>query len=145
MLTPKTIMVVDDEVGIRKLLFEVLSDKGFNVTLAKDGYDSLRQMKNRCFDLVITDINMPRLNGIELLRRMKKEGRKESVIIMTGTPFDQKRLSREMPPVSTRLNKPFQLKNILDAVALALTPGSGGRKRRGRIVTRKKGQKCYQN
>lgn len=138
-------MVVDDEDGIRKLLFEALSDEGFNVTLAKDGHDSLRQMKNRCFDLVITDINMPRLNGIELLRRMKKAGRKERVIIMTGTPFDQKWLTREMPPVSTRLNKPFHLKNILEAVTLALTPGSERRKRGVRAGNRKNGQKCYPN
>ena len=51
------ILVTDDEEGIRNLLFDVLSNKGFRVTLAKDGQDSLNQMKRRRFDLLITDIN----------------------------------------------------------------------------------------
>ena len=70
----KKIMVVDDEAGIRNLLSDALAEKGFKVTLAKDGRDSLKQMKNRRFDLLITDINMPRLGGVGLLRKMKKRG-----------------------------------------------------------------------
>ena len=86
----KRIMVVDDEIGIRELLFDALSREGFAVTLAKDGKDSLRQMKNRRFDLIITDIDMPHVNGLELLRRMKRAGRKEKVIIMSGNQLKQK-------------------------------------------------------
>ena len=77
-------MIVDDEAGIRDLLSEALSEKGFDVTSAKDGRESLRYMRKIAFDLLITDINMPNLNGIELLKRMKTAGRKEKVVIMTG-------------------------------------------------------------
>jgi CheY-like chemotaxis protein len=62
----KDIPVVDDEIGIRNLLFEVLSNEGFKVTPAKDGKESLGHMQKHRFDLLITDINMPRLDGIEL-------------------------------------------------------------------------------
>jgi len=121
-------MVVDDEAGIRNLLFEVLSEKGFQVTLAKDGQDSLKQMRKRRFDLLITDINMPRLDGIELLRRMKRDGRKERVIVMTGEPMDKIHLIKEAPFVHIHLTKPFHMNKFLEAVSSALAPK--GKKRR---------------
>jgi len=129
-------MVVDDEAGIRNLLFDVLSDEGFKVTLAKNGRDSLKQMRNRSFDLLITDINMPGLDGIDLLRKMKKAGRKEKVIIMTGKPFDQNHLKKEIPPVFTQLNKPFHMNKFLEVVSSALAPH---RKKRAAIGSRRKG------
>ncbi|MBW1861425.1 MAG: response regulator [Deltaproteobacteria bacterium] len=117
----KKILVVDDEVGIRKLLFDALSSEGFTVTLAKDGQDSLDQMQNRRFDLLITDINMPRLDGIGLLKKMKATGRKEKVIVMTGNTANRSLIVGDMPPVFTLLEKPFQINNFLDVVASAFT------------------------
>lgn len=125
MFRMKRIMVVDDEPGIRNLLFDVLSGEGFNVSLASDGKDSLSQMKKKRFDLVITDINMPRLDGIELLKRMKKAGRKEKVIVMSGNSFKRADYKKEIPPIVDQLHKPFRLKNFLDTVALALGPENG--------------------
>jgi DNA-binding NtrC family response regulator len=119
-------MVVDDEPGIRNLLSDALAGEGFMVTLAKDGQDSLKQMRNRRFDLLITDINMPRLDGIGLLKKMKRAGRKEKVIIMTGEPFDQSRIKKEIPPVLIQLKKPFQMNKFLQVVSSALkTQGRG--------------------
>ena len=116
----KKIMVVDDEAGIRNLLFDVLSGEGFKVTLAKDGKDSLKHMSNHCYDLLITDINMPRLDGIGLLKSMKRAGRKEKVIVMTGDPFDQSSLIKDIPPISVQLRKPFHMNHILEAVSSTL-------------------------
>lgn len=138
MARSKRIMVVDDEAGIRNLLFEVLSGKGFKVTLAKDGQDSLQQMRGHKFDLVITDIDMPRVNGLELLRRMKRAGRREKVIVMTGNTINQKKLEEETLPVITLLDKPFQMDTFLDAVSSAFnskkkrTKRPGASKDRGR-------------
>lgn len=133
----KEIMVVDDEAGVRNLLSGVLSEKGFNVTLAKDGRDSLEQMEERRFDLLITDINMPRLDGIELLKKMKKAGRKERIIIMTGKSFDQASVEKEIPPVFIQLKKPFHMNYFLEVVSSALsrtgkTKGQSRPVRRGR-------------
>ena len=116
----KKIMIVDDEAGIRSLLFEVLSGKGFKVALAKDGQDSLDQMKMRHFDLLITDIDMPRLNGLELLKSMKRAGRREKVILMTGKPINRVDLGGDMPPVFDLLQKPFPMHNFLEVVSSAL-------------------------
>lgn len=121
MARAKKILVVDDEAGIRNLLFDALSSEGFNVSLAKDGQDSLDQMENRRFDLLITDINMPCVDGIELLKRMKKAGRKERVIIMTGKPVSHRLLEGDIPPVFTQLNKPFPMNSLLEVVISALS------------------------
>ncbi|MFH1488139.1 MAG: response regulator [Pseudomonadota bacterium] len=128
----KDILVVDDEVGIRNLLFDVLSNEGFRVTLAKDGKESLGQLRKHRFDLLITDINMPRLDGIELLKKMKKAGRMERVILMSGRPVDTATLEKDAPPIFTMLEKPFHIHDFLDVVTSALAKpmskkGSGGR------------------
>ncbi len=72
----KKILVVDDESGIRFLLSEILLSNGFEVSLASDGQESLDKLEQGHFDLVVTDINMPRLDGVAMLKRMKKTKRK---------------------------------------------------------------------
>ena len=116
------ILVVDDDADTRNHLFDVLSDEGFKVTVAKDGRESLNQMKTRRFDLLITDINMPRMGGIELLKRMKKAGRQERIIIMTGKPAAYKNQNGDMPPVFSQLRKPFRMHKFLEVVASAFAP-----------------------
>jgi DNA-binding NtrC family response regulator len=115
------ILVVDDESNIRLLLSEVLSDKGFEVTEAKDGQESLEKMEQHDFDLVITDVNMPRLDGIAMLHRMEKAGRKEKVIIMSANPSQQMSPHKSMNRVITQLCKPFNIANLLNLVIAATT------------------------
>lgn len=115
----KKILVVDDESGIRFLLSEVLLNKGFEVSLASDGQESLDKLEQDHFDLVVTDINMPRLDGVAMLKRMKKTGRDEKIIIMTGNPADQRLLDKELPHVESRLFKPFGIESFLNVVIAA--------------------------
>ena len=117
------ILVVDDESSIRLLLSEVLSEKGFEVTEAKDGQESLEKMEKHNFDLVITDVNMPRLDGIAMLHRMEKAGRKEKVIIMTANPSNQMFLHSSMNRVVTQLFKPFSIPDFLSVVIAATAGG----------------------
>ena len=115
----KKILVVDDESGIRLLLSEVLLNKGFEVSLASDGQESLDKLEQDHFDLVVTDINMPRLDGVSMLKRMKKTGRDEKIIIMTGNPADQRLLDKGLPHVESHLFKPFGIENFLNVVTAA--------------------------
>ncbi|UCF56598.1 MAG: response regulator [Deltaproteobacteria bacterium] len=125
----KKILLVDDEAGIRRLLFDALSGEGFHVTLAKDGQESLDQLENNRFDLLITDIHMPHLDGIELLKKMKRAGRKERVIIMTGKPVDQTLFGSDTLPVFTHLHKPFEIHNFLEVVTSAFAKPAKKKKR----------------
>jgi two-component system, response regulator, stage 0 sporulation protein F len=115
----KKILVVDDEMGIRSLLSELLENEGFEVRAAKDGQESLDEMEREDFDLVITDIQMPRLDGLAMLEAMKRAGRKEKIIIMTGSALAMDLPNEEMPMVVSRLQKPFRMSNLLDVVSAA--------------------------
>ena len=103
MISPKKVLVVDDEMGIRCLLSEVLKKNGFDVTMAKDGQESLEQLGRERFDLVVTDIRMPGVDGIAVLKWMRQESRKEKIILMTGNPGDIGPQEMDMPEVVTLL------------------------------------------
>lgn len=120
MARSEKILIVEDEKGIRILLSDVLSSEGFEVISVKDGQESLDQMEDSKFDLVITDINMPRLDGIEMLKRMKKAGRKEKVIVITADILDRRLEDGELPSVLTQLQKPFKIDNFVDVVIGAM-------------------------
>ena len=78
------ILLVDDEEGIRKVLGISLSDKGYDVLAAQDGEGALRLFKETKPSVVLTDIKMPGMDGIELLERIKKEDPDTEVIMITG-------------------------------------------------------------
>ena len=120
MARSEKILIVEDEKGIRVLLADVLSSEGFEVISVKDGQESLDQMEDSKFDLVITDINMPRLDGIEMLKRMKKAGRKEKVIVITADTLDRRLEDGELPSVLTQLQKPFRIDNFVEVVIGAM-------------------------
>lgn len=134
----KKILVADDEAGIRALLFDVLSSEGFKVTLAKDGRESLHQMRKNRFDLLITDINMPGLDGIQLLKAMKREGRRERVIILTGNSAKEAALKEDIPPVFKFLHKPVPVHSIVAVVTSALKEPSAKRRKGSRNPRKKK-------
>ena len=80
----KSILIVDDEEGIRKVLSIALSDMGYEVLTAENGAAALRVFKAERPPIVLTDIKMPEMDGIELLRRLKQEWPETEVIMITG-------------------------------------------------------------
>jgi signal transduction histidine kinase len=83
-MTEKTILLVDDEAGIRKVLGISLADSGYTVHTAESGEEALRMFKEIAPAIVLTDIKMPDMDGIELLRRIKQENPDTEVIMFTG-------------------------------------------------------------
>jgi signal transduction histidine kinase len=80
----KSILLVDDEEGIRKVLGISLSDMGYKVLTAENGKEALQIFKKARPRIVITDIKMPEMDGIELLRRIKQDSPDTEVIMITG-------------------------------------------------------------
>jgi pilus assembly protein CpaE len=76
------VLFVDDEEQIRKLLSTWLSRHGFEVTVANDGWEALKSIRARAPDLVITDVNMPNMNGFELTRRLRADHRTARIPIV---------------------------------------------------------------
>ena len=80
----RSILLVDDEEGIRKVLGIALSDLGYRVHTAENGVEALRIFEDKRPPVVLTDIKMPEMDGIELLRRLKKISPDTEIIMITG-------------------------------------------------------------
>ncbi len=80
----RSILLVDDEPGIRKVLSIALSDLGYRVHTAENGVEALRIFEDQRPPIVLTDIKMPEMDGIELLRRLKKINPDTEIIMITG-------------------------------------------------------------
>ena len=85
-MEPAKILVVDDEAAILRLLKEALSQWGYQVTGASSGAEALQALRGDMFDAVITDIRMPDMNGLELLKEIKRHDESVEVVVMTGYP-----------------------------------------------------------
>jgi two-component system chemotaxis response regulator CheY len=80
------ILAVDDSPSMRDMVRIALTDAGYNVTQAADGQEALDIARNAAFDLVLSDVNMPRMNGIELIRALRAENAyKHTPILMLTT------------------------------------------------------------
>ena len=80
----ESILLVDDEDGIRKVLGIALADMGYHVLTAENGVEALRIFKDERPQIVLSDIKMPEMDGIELLRKIKQESPETEVIMITG-------------------------------------------------------------
>src|SRR2546427_2562098 len=85
-MEPARILVVDDEVAILRLLKEALTQWGYQVTGATSAAEALQALRGDMFDAVITDIRMPDMNGLELLKEIKRHDESVEVVVMTGYP-----------------------------------------------------------
>lgn len=79
-----TVLVIDDERGIRDVLKDILEDEGYRVRTAEDGIDGLEVMKDEQVDLVILDIWLPNMGGIDVLKEIKSRNSDAEVIIISG-------------------------------------------------------------
>ena len=87
----KSILVVDDEPDVRNFLAACIEDAGFNVVTAVDGIDALEKIEARTPDLVTLDLVMPRLSGIELMRKLRRNDKWANipVIVITAHAHDE--------------------------------------------------------
>jgi CheY-like chemotaxis protein/anti-sigma regulatory factor (Ser/Thr protein kinase) len=81
---PRRVLVVDDDRATRLLLEAVLSKAGFSTTLAEDGVEALTLLRRRRFDLLVLDVWMPRMTGLDLLARLRTMKRRPRVVVTTS-------------------------------------------------------------
>jgi two-component system, chemotaxis family, chemotaxis protein CheY len=110
----RQILIVDDSATVRKFVSVSLGMQGFNVVAACDGMDALEKMPQSNFDLVITDLNMPNMDGFGLIKALRENDQYKSLpIIILTSLSDQgsKDLGVELG-ASSYLIKPFSLEKI---------------------------------
>ena len=113
------VMVVDDSLTVRKITGRLLAREGYEVLTAKDGVDALEQLKERLPDVMLVDIEMPRMDGFELTRNVRGDSRMKSVpiIMITSRTADKHRNYAAELGVNVYLGKPYQEDELLGHIA----------------------------
>jgi DNA-binding NtrC family response regulator len=113
----KKILVCDDEEGVRESMKLILEDK-YDLALATDGNECLNSLKSDPdIALVLMDIKMPRMNGLEVLKKIKVQNPQMNVIIVTGYRSVETAQEAIKVGAGDYVIKPFASKDILEAVA----------------------------
>jgi chemosensory pili system protein ChpA (sensor histidine kinase/response regulator) len=117
-----TVMVVDDSITVRKVTSRLLARHNMEVITAKDGVDALEVLQDKMPDVMLLDIEMPRMDGFELARHMKnREDLKHIPIIMITSRTGDKHRKRALDiGVNSYLGKPYQEEELLENIYLAL-------------------------
>lgn len=106
------ILVVDDEKQVCEILAEALSQMGHEVGTAKDGVEALERLKNGSFEIVITDIDMPRMDGIELIRYLAEHKSSVDAIAITGHTMRYRYIDVVNAGATDFITKPFSLDEL---------------------------------
>jgi putative nucleotidyltransferase with HDIG domain len=114
------ILVVDDEDTICRLLDSVLSHQGYQVTSVRDGSEALEELRYSDFDLILTDLKMPGVDGLELLRQSRTLFPETEVIILTGHATVETAVQAMKEGAYTYLTKPFNLDELTVTVSNCL-------------------------
>lgn len=110
------VLVIDDQPGIRRLLAEVLQEEGYAVLEAANGYDGLQKARDGHPGLILMDMKMPGMDGIETLRELKRLGIGEKVIMMTA--YGELDLVNEAKEIGAAdyITKPFDIVALCDMI-----------------------------
>jgi two-component system, chemotaxis family, chemotaxis protein CheY len=110
----RTILAVDDSATVRKFVSVALTMQGFTVVTACDGMDALEKLPNQQVDLVITDLNMPNMDGFELIKALRENQNYKNipVVILTSLTDELSKDRGTELGVNSYLVKPFSLEKI---------------------------------
>ncbi len=103
------LLIVDDQAGVRRLLREAFCDEGFRVEVASSGLEAIKKVSARVPSLILLDIKMPGMNGLETLEELRKISPETPVVIMTA--YGELDIIAEAKKRGVRhyINKPFDL------------------------------------
>ncbi len=115
---PKTILIVDDAMTVRNLAKFALAKGGYNIIEAEDGVQGLKQLETNTVDLVISDLNMPNMNGLEMSRAIKTNAATKAIpIFMLTTEASQEvAVQGKEIGIMAWIVKPFVPEKLLGAV-----------------------------
>ena len=117
-------LVVDNGAPMLELLYDILTDEEYHVATAPSGESAVEALEKHYYDLVITDLDMGGLNGIEVLQRAKALNPTTRVIILTGNSDIKHAIEAIRNEVDDYILKPFTLHELLERVLHCLAKGS---------------------
>ena len=120
----KTILIVDDSVSFRQVVSLALSGAGYDVIQACDGKDALSKLDGRKLNLIVSDVNMPVMDGLSFVRAAKQlpAYKFTPIIMLTTEAGEDKKAESKAAGVRAWVVKPFQPPVLLDAVSKLVLP-----------------------
>ena len=120
------ILVAEDEDGVREFVCRALGHRGHDVHRAVDGIEAWQRIQAGRFDLLVTDIVMPGMDGIELALKVAKDRPDMAILLMTGYAAERQRAHNLDELTHRVIAKPFSLRELCDAADEALMADSVG-------------------
>ncbi len=113
----KKILIVEDNELNMKLFFDILTYQKYDVDKAFDGLEAYNKIKNNNYALIILDIQLPKLNGFDLIEKLKKENASiPPVIIASACAMDSDKLRAKELGIENYITKPIDIKNFMEVV-----------------------------
>ena len=116
----RRVLIVDDEQAVRDLVSKTLSMAHYDVETADDGPTAVERLRTTDYDLLITDLKMPGMDGLSVIREARRKSDQLPIIIITGFSTEASAIEAINLGVSGYLTKPFRLPRIVSAAARAL-------------------------
>lgn len=116
----KRIMTVDDSATVRQVLQLSLESAGYHVVEARDGEDALQKLEAEKIDMIVTDLDMPRMDGISLIEQVRRKpgNRFLPIIMLTSASLPEKKQAGKAAGASGWINKPFRPDQLLAVVRM---------------------------
>lgn len=111
----KTILLVDDSTSIRESVAFFLEEEGYNIIKAENGQDALDKVEGKIINLVLTDLHMPVMNGIELIKNLRSMNNysKIPIVLLTTETLVEKKKDAKAAGATAWINKPFNKEQLL--------------------------------
>lgn len=110
------VLIADDQESMRLIIANLLKERGHQVEAVEDGQAAYEKLKSGPFDLVVADVNMPRLNGLEFLKKVRAEKPKTKVIFVTGMLEEAVKVGSEKLGLDGLILKPFDKIGALEII-----------------------------
>ena len=110
------LLVVDDQMGVRRLLYEAFSVEGYEVEMAASGHEALEKVKLAMPDLILMDMKMPGMNGLQTLQEIKKVN--DAVVVIMMTAYGELEIVAEAVKLGIKeyVTKPFDINELRETV-----------------------------
>ncbi len=120
----KRVLVVDDDLSIQRVLVQTLELEGYEVATASDGEEALQSLQGELPDVVILDVMMPKLDGLDVLKRMRADARTQTVpvILLTARSSQEDIWEGWQSGVDYYMTKPFDVEELLRFLGHVLNP-----------------------
>ena len=125
--SPRTALVVEDDQHMLKFLHEALEDAGFETTVVAQGNLALTVLAERCFDVLLVDVNLPDMNGLSICEAARKWYQDQvAILVITGQEIQRRGLAALQLGADDFLGKPFHLDELIARIESKLRRAPNG-------------------